>query len=324
MTDKTVEEGLENFPKPNATAVEPLATVELEPEQKVTAPTDKTKAKRPADNDNPEAKPAIKDSVEIDDTEEAKPVMEQSVPEFTLSEDIGALLESIEFPEEFKQKAITIFEASVTGQVADLHKAMLEANAVAMESYKESLATKLEEQSTAYMTEAVAKWLEENQVQVKSNLRTQIAESFMAQLVDLLESHYIQVPENKEDVLEATLSKVEELESALAEQVELTAKLKEEAIVAKKLVAYESAVAKLTDVQKERVATLAESIDESDIAVYTTKLTQIIESLVSVETIKPAEFVLETGEVEVVAESEKEPATKFSHINALAEAMSKI
>lgn len=325
MTEKTIIEGLENIPKPNATPVEPLTTVELTPEQKVIAPTDKSKAKRPADQDNAEPIPAIKDSVEIDDTKEAKLVQEQAKPEFVISEDISSLLESIDLPKEFKEKAATIFEASVSGQVNDLHTKMLEANTVAMDEYKNTLSEKLEEQSTAYMTEAVAKWLEENQIQVKSNLRTQLAESFMAQLVDLLESHYIEVPENKEDILETTLSKVEELETALAEQVIVTAKLKEEAIVAKKIVAYESIVSGLSDVQKERVAVLVNSISESDIAVYTTKVTQIVESLVNVAAVKPAEFVLEEGtEVLKDVEVSTEAPTKFNHISELAQAMSKI
>lgn len=321
MTKETqLEEGMENFPKPHATAVDPLVGVDLEPEQKVTPPQGKEKAKRPADNDNPEGVIHVKDSVEINDAEEAKIVQEQEAPKFELSEDISGLLESIEFPSEFKEKALTIFEAAVTGQVADLHKTMLEHNAVAMETYKTSLAERLEEQVNTYMTDSVAKWLEENQLAVKSNLRTQIAESFMANLVSLLESHYISVPEGKEDILESTMEKVETLETSLAEAVESNRLALEENVKLQKELTINEAVASLTDTQKERVKTLAESIKDADIAVYKEKLNTIIESLDN--KVEASKFVVEdaVGEVEVQNKQVvQEAVSEYAYIANLAE-----
>ena len=151
------------------------------------------------------AKKDIIDSVEIDDTEEAKLVKEQESPKVELSDDIASLIESIGLETEHKEKAITIFEAAVAGQVADLHKQMLQVNESLMSTYKETLATKLNEKVDLYLTESVNKWLEENQVSVKSSLRAQVAESFMANVIAVMESHYIDLPEGKEDVLEETL-----------------------------------------------------------------------------------------------------------------------
>lgn len=305
----------------------PLQGVELAPEQKVTPPKDKSKAKRPADNDNAQAPLHLgekeedeeeDEKSEIDDKDEKKKVMEQEVPSFEISKDISDLLESIDFPSEFKEKALTIFEAAVSGQVADLHKVMLEKNEEVMETYKKELSEKVETASTAYMTEAVEKWVAENQVAIKSNVRTQIAESFMANLVDLLESHYITVPEGKEDILDEALEKVETLKSQLDEKVLEIAALKEKADSQEKEAMFESATKDLTDVQKERVATLAESLKSVSVDSYKDKLATIVESLTK-ETIKPSESLVDEVSVteEVVTESTK-VEDKYSYIKTLA------
>lgn len=301
----------------------PLQGVELAPEQKVTPPKDKSKAKRPADNDNPQPqlhlgeKEEDEDESEIDDKDEKKKVMEQQAPSFTMSKDISDLLESIDFPAEFKDKALTIFEAAVSGQVADLHKVMLEKNEEAMTNYKKELSEKVEAASTAYMTEAVEKWVADNQVAIKSNVRTQIAESFMANLIDLLETHYISVPEGKEDILDEALEKADALQKQLDEKVLEVASLKEQAETQEKESMFESATKDLTDVQKERVATLAESIKSASVDSYKTKLETIIESLTK-ETIKPSDsLVEEVGTQEVITETAKEE-DKYSYIKTLA------
>lgn len=325
MTTEKIDEKA-GLPVGNNDNGAPLQGVELAPEQKVTPPKDKSKAKRPADNDNPQPqlhlgekeKEDDEDETEIDDKDEKKKVMEQGIPSFNISKDISDLLESIDFPAEFKDKALTIFEAAVAGQVADLHKEMLESNEVAMSSYKKELSEKVEAASTAYMTEAVEKWVADNQVAIKSNVRTQIAESFMANLIDLLETHYISVPEGKEDILDEALGKVEELQKQLDEKVNEVASLKEQAESKEKESMFESATKDLTDVQKERVATLAESIKSASVDSYKTKLETIIESLTK-ETIKPSDSLVEEviGTPEVITETKQEE-DKYSYIKALA------
>lgn len=319
--EKVVEEGLENQPKPNATAVDKLETLEPSAEQKVAEPT-KAGAKRPADNDNADPAPApLKDSIEIDDAEEVAKLQEQEVPKVELSEDIASLLEAIELPEEFKSKALTIFEAAVAGQVSDLHKKMLAENEQKVAEYKQSLETKLNEKVDAYLTESVAKWVEENQVAVKSNLRTQIAESFMTQLVALLETHYISVPEGKEDILEASLEKVSKLEEEVDRLVKENTSQKESIDSLAKKSVFEASVASLTDTQKERVATLAESIKDVDVDAYKEKLSTIIESLTTKESVKPSQFVTEDveGDANPVVEEKSVEADKPSAYSYIAE-----
>lgn len=322
MTTENLDEKA-GLPVGNNDNGEPLKGEELAPIQKVTPPKDKEKAKRPADNDNPQPplhlgeKEEEDEKSEIDDKDEKKKVMEQEVPTVELSKDISELLDSIDFPAEFKDKALTIFEAAVAGHVADLHKVMLEKNEAVMETYKKELSEKVETASTAYMTEAVEKWVADNQITIKSNVRTQIAESFMANLIDLLETHYITVPEGKEDILDEALGKVDALQKQLDEKVLEVASLKEQAETQEKESMFESATKSLTDVQKERVATLAESIKSVSVDAYKTKLETIIESLTK-ETIKPSDSLVEEIAPQGVITEQIQEDDKYAYIGQLA------
>jgi hypothetical protein len=294
--DTTAKEGKRDVDNDNPESIE-MANTSLEMGHE---PTDK-EGKRPIDKDN--ADPMIK--VEgIDDTKEAKIVFEQATPDVQLSEDIKSLLESLELPEEFKTKALGMFEGAIALRVADIKKEMFKLNEAVMAEYKTTLATKVEESTDTYVSEAVAKWLEENQTQVKSNVRTQIAESFMANLLNLLESHYITIPEGKEDILETTLAKADDLQVKLDEQIKLNESLKESTKDAEKALVVESLVKSLTDTQAERVRTLAEGVEFDLKDSFKTKLTAIVESLTKVNADKPSTSLLEDVQGEVVIKEE--------------------
>lgn len=300
--DTAPKEGKRDADKDNAEPIEVVDdSLEMGHE-----PTDK-EGKRPIDADN--ADPLKTES--IDDTTEAKIVFEQATPDVQLSEDIKTLLESLELPEEFKTKALGMFEGAIALRVADIKKEMFKLNEAVMAEYKTALATKVEESTDTYVSEAVAKWLEENQTQVKSNVRTQIAESFMANLLNLLESHYITIPEGKEDILETTLAKADDLQVKLDEQIKLNESLKESTKVAEKALVVESIVKSLTDTQAERVRTLAEAVDFDLKETFETKLTAIVESLTKVNTEKASTSLLEdvTGEVVIKEEATKPKST---------------
>ena len=330
MTDTNkIEEGLENHPKPNAKEKEGLSTVDTskdldgsgadahrpadnkgdkegleQPDTSKDLDGSGADAHRPADKVNSEPLQTIdaKESVEIDDSVEAKVVFEQETPSTELSEDIASMLESIDLPTEFKEKAKTLFEAAVSGRVADIKKQMFAINEAAMAEYKTALSTKLEAQIDEQLTFAISQWISENQVEVKAGIRTQLAESFMAGLYDLFESHYIEVPEGKEDVLESALEKVETLEAKLNEQAEANAQLTKELNESKKKVVLESLTKSLTDTQAERLGELVESIEFESVESYTEKVSTIVESISAV---KPSEFLTEdvAGETNEKSES---------------------
>jgi hypothetical protein len=273
-------------------------------------PTDK-QGKRTIDNDNADPMPKLKEG-EIDDTEEAKIVLEQETPSVELSEDIKSLLESLDLPTEFKTQALGLFEGAVAARISDIKKEMFAINETKMEEYKIKLAETVEEKSDALVSEAVTKWLEENQTSVKSNIRTQIAESFMANLLNLLESHYISIPEGKEDVLETALAKADELQVKLDETVKEITELKESAIKSQKALVVEASVKSLTDTQAERVRELAESIAFDSQESYATKMTAIVESITKVNVDKASDFLTEDakGNIEIKEDNKEQANVK--------------
>lgn len=309
MSDKetVLDEGLENQPKPHQKEEDKLDTLAVPSENNPPEITGKSGAKRPADKDNAEAPikmdaPKV-ESVEIDDSEEAKLVSEQKEVSVELSEDIKSILESIDLPEEFKEKALTLFEAAVAGRVADIKKELTEANEVAMTAYKDALATRLEEQVSTKIAEATAQWIAENEVAVKASVRTQIAESFMAGLHDLFESHYITVPEGKEDILESTAAKLAETEAKLEESVKQLDNLIKESTEMKKKLVVEGLSKNLTDTQAERLMEMVSSVEFESQEQYEAKVSTIVESLVAV---KPSELLVEDGDGEVITENKED------------------
>lgn len=295
--DTTPKEGKREIDNDNSEPIK-LADTSLEMGHEPTA----KEGKREIDNDNSDEIKVKKES--IDDTEEAKVVFEQAIPDVQLSEDIKSLLESLELPDEFKTKALGMFEGAITLRVADIKKEMFAVNEAVMAEYKIKLAAKIEEDTDTFVAEAVAKWLEENQTQVKSNIRTQIAESFMANLVNLLDSHYITIPEGKEDILETALAKADDLQVKLDEQLKVNESLKESTKKAEKSLVVESIVKSLTDTQAERVRTLAEGVEFDLKESFETKLTAIVESMTKVNTDKPSTSLLEDAKGEVVIKEE--------------------
>ena len=137
-----------------------------------------------------------------------------------MKEHADALFGGEDLSEEFKNKAITVFEAAVHERVTAIESDLLEQYeqklSEEVEEVTESLTTKLDD----YLNYVVEEWMQENELAVDSGIRTEVAESFMDGLKSLFEEHYIEMPEGKDDLLEASVSKVSELEEELNEQIE--------------------------------------------------------------------------------------------------------
>jgi len=193
------------------------------------------------------------------------------------------LLESQELSEEFQTQAIGIFEAAIT-DVAQTHLGKL--NGLAESLIEAELASALEVMEAEVSTQvqaAIAEWKEENALVIESGIRTQVAESFMSGLADLLEAHNIVLPEEKVDLYDVAIAEGEKVvgayEFAIAEGEKLMA---ENAELRKQLALAESIVG-MTDVQAEKVKTLAESIEFSDEAAFKAQLKTLTEGYVKVQ-----------------------------------------
>ena len=163
-----------------------------------------------------------------------KKMMKKEKMKEQMEQDVDALLSGENLSEEFKDKATTIFEAAVIARtqavMEDIEQALFEEFEVAVEEIKEDLATKLDD----YINYMAEEWLKENQLAVEKGLRSEIVESFIEGMKGLFEEHYIDIPEEKVDIVEGLTNKVEELETSLNEQIQTAVELKKKLNESKK------------------------------------------------------------------------------------------
>jgi hypothetical protein len=217
-------------------------------------------------------------------------------------EDVDALFNGESLSEEFRTKATTIFEAAVRARVeAVVEEVVAENEQALVESYND-----LEAEMTAkvdeYLNYVVENWMEENQLAVETGLRGELAEDFISGLKNLFAEHYINIPEEKADVLEGMAAAVTEAEEKLAEQaaiLENTVKALHEA-KAKEIL--RNVCEGLTEVQSSKIKALAEGVEFTSEGEYTEKLAVIRESYFPSKTSKgqAPQTVVETSEQPVV------------------------
>lgn len=195
-----------------------------------------------------------------------------------MKEDIDALLSGENLSEEFATKATTIFEAAVTTRVEEIVEEMenelVDQFQVAVDEIKEDLAVKVDE----YLTYMVEEWVKENQLAIDRGLRAEVVEDFIGGLHKLFAEHYIDIPEEKVDVVEELSAKVEELEEQYNAQVRASIELKKELNEHKKIEAIHTVCEGLTQTQVEKLKSLAESIEYTTETEFSSKLETLKDS----------------------------------------------
>jgi len=217
---------------------------------------------------------------EVSDVEEAEEeeVVEEDVDSI-IDEDVNALLSGEEeLSEEFREKAKLVFEAALHAKTKEIQSALEEHYAAALAEEIEEIKLELTERVDSYLEYVSSEWLEENALAVESGLKTEITESFIAGMKGLFEEHYVSMPEEKYDVLESMVEKLDEMETKLNEQIQrnvaLNAKLAESA--ADRLLNQVSEGLALS--QKDKLASLAESVEFESENDYYQKLVTLRES----------------------------------------------
>ena len=205
-----------------------------------------------------------------DEVGKKKKKMKISMPEINVKEDIDALVDGEELSEEFKSKASTIFEAAVhqkvmevaTVKVDELEKEFQSDLQEEIISFRDELTEKVD----GYLNYVVEEWMRENELALENSLRSEITEEFMGGLKNLFTEHYIEVPDEKVDIVENLFDKVEELEGQLNTQIEENVKTKDELNEYRKNKILEEVCSDLADTQSEKMKSLVEgvSFDESE------------------------------------------------------------
>ena len=238
-----------------------------------------------------------------------------AVPEINVKEDIDALVEGEELSEDFKSKASTIFEAAV-------HQKVMEIASSKVEDMEKEYQTELQEEIVSfrdeltdkvdgYLNYVVEEWMKENELALESSLRSEITEEFMGGLKDLFKEHYIEVPEEKVDIVENLFDKVEDLEGQLNDKVQENIKVKNELNEYRKDKILEEVCDDLADTQAEKMKSLVEGVSyEDDSEKFEEKVKTIKENYFP-ETIKQDDNVEQLDSSSEVSEK-SEP--KMNHI----------
>ena len=198
--------------------------------------------------------------------------------EFSVDEDVEALLAGEELSEEFQAKAKTIFEAAINSKVSEIKKDLEEQHAKTLEEEIESTKTQLTERVDSYLEYVADEWLQENQLAVEEGLKTEMTESFLVGMKNLFEEHYVTIPEDKYDVLESMVNKLDEMESKLNEQIEKNVALNKRLSESTSDGIFSEIAEGLAVTQKEKLASLAESVEFESETDYREKLVTLRES----------------------------------------------
>ena len=216
---------------------------------------------------------------EEEDEEETEEGEEEVVEEeLNIEEDVNALIEGEELSEEFKEKAKTIFEAAIISRVNQI-KESLEAQ------YEERLVEEVQEISEAlservdsYLEYVADEWFNENTLSVEAGLKEELTESFMTGLRGLFEDHYVSIPEDKYNVLESMVEKLDEMETKLNEQIEKNVSLNKRLAESVADGIFEQVSEGLAATQKDKLASLAESVEFESEEEYREKLETLKEA----------------------------------------------
>jgi hypothetical protein len=157
---------------------------------------------------------------ELKKLEDAKADIEEKIANINVKEDVDALVDGEDLSEEFKEKAATIFEAAVKSKIRSEVERIVEESAADKDAEVETFKEEMTEKVDTYLNYVVEEWTKENELAIERGLKGEIAEDFISGLKQLFEDHYIDVPDEKYDVLEAQSEKIAELESRLNEEID--------------------------------------------------------------------------------------------------------
>ena len=246
--------------------------------------------------DEGEMPPALKKAMDKkkgddDEEEEVKAKKEAKAEKVTaedlqldISSDANALFEKadVDLSEEFKKDAMVIFEAAVATRVVDLVNTKIdqlnEDFNVALEEEKQEIESKLSEKIDDYLTYVSEEWMKENELAVERGIRAELAENFISGLRDLFKEHYIEVPEERTDVIEELFAKVEGLEEQLNVEMQSNIANLKALKDYKKVEAIAEACVGLTSVEQDKMVELAESITYESDEQFVQKMSVIKES----------------------------------------------
>jgi len=226
---------------------------------------------------------------------------EETEEEFSIEEDVNALLAGEELSEEFQDKARTIFETAIKSKVAEIKEQVQAQYEEQLVEEVAAIKTELVERVDSYLEYVAQEWIEENTLSIEHGLKTEMTESFLQGMKSLFEDHYVTIPEDRYDVIESMVDKLDEMESKLNEQIDRNVALNRRLAESVADVIFAEISEGLAVSQKEKLASLAENVEFDSEETYREKLVTLRNSYFSESATSAQREVAE--EVETVEES---------------------
>ena len=277
---------------------------------------------------------ATDEVVAEEETSEEEVVAEQETSEeevieeeetYDVQDDVKALLEGEELSEDFQKKATTIFETAIKSKVAAIKEELQESYAVALVEELDEIKKGLTERVDSYLEYVCDEWFQENALQVETGLKSEMTESFLEGMKGLFEEHYVTVPEEKYDVLNSMVDKLDEMEGKLNEQIDRNVALNRRLAESNADGGFATVAEGLADTQKEKLATLAENVEFESETDYREKLETLKESYFPSKASAPkntSENLSEEVSTEEVISEEATPRMQ-AYLNVLSRAVKK-
>ena len=277
---------------------------------------------------------ATDEVVAEEETSEEEVVAEQETSEeevieeeetYDVQDDVKALLEGEELSEDFQKKATTIFETAIKSKVAAIKEELQESYATALVEELDEIKKGLTERVDSYLEYVCDEWFQENALQVETGLKSEMTESFLEGMKSLFEEHYVTVPEEKYDVLNSMVDKLDEMEGKLNEQIDRNVALNRRLAESNADGVFAAVSEGLADTQKEKLATLAENVEFESETDYREKLETLKESYFPSKASAPkntSENLSEEVSTEEVISEEATPRMQ-AYLNVLSRAVKK-
>jgi hypothetical protein len=230
------------------------------------------------DEEGKKSKNGKKPSKKEDEDEDEEDEEDEMKEEFDIEEDVNALLAGEELSEEFQEKARTIFEAAIRSKVAEIKEELQSSYEEALVEEIEAIKEGLVDRVDAYLEYVADEWIAENALAVEHGLKTEMTESFLQGMRGLFEDHYVSIPEDRYDVIESMVDKLDEMEGKLNEQIERNVALNRRLAESVADVIFADVAEGLALSQKDKLASLAENVEFDSEANYREKLVTLRDS----------------------------------------------
>jgi hypothetical protein len=240
----------------------------------------KKKSSKEDEEDEEDEEGEDEDSEEDDDEDEKEKAMKEAFAQIEeeIEEDVNALLSGEELSEDFKVKAKTVFEAALNARTEQIEEAIAYQYEQKLAEEVEVIREELTDRLDAYLEYVSEEWLQENALEVEQGLKTEMTESFLQGMKGLFEDHYVTIPEDRYDVLESMVEKLDDMESKLNEQIQRNVALNRRLAESVTEVIFAEVSEGLALSQKDKLASLAENVEFDSEGSYREKLVTLRES----------------------------------------------